>query len=191
MSLLRVVRAFSVMTIIFGFFNFVMSLLLICCITRVLYPALICGFLTWVSALITWAVYLGFKNQCVIGSQFIVPSTYSGYSSTSGYYYGSTGATNSGVTLGSGWCLAVAAFPLAVVAHLLDLLWCVKCRKDCAPACPCPCPCPAPLPCPPMPMNYSASPGPYFAAPMECPPPSPAGTPGFALGSPMAYTSAI
>ena len=46
MSLLRVVRAFSVMTIIFSFFNFVMSMMLICCITRVLYPALLCGFLS-------------------------------------------------------------------------------------------------------------------------------------------------
>ena len=34
------------MTIIFSFFNFVMSLMLICCITRVLYHALLCGFLS-------------------------------------------------------------------------------------------------------------------------------------------------
>eukprot|EP00906_Rhabdomonas_costata_P038786 RCo054890 len=106
-ALLNVVRAFSVMTIIFGFFNFVMSMLLIICVTSVMYPALICGFLTWVFALITWAVYLGFKGQCVIGSQYFVPSpTYTGYTGSSYYYYGSTaGVTNPGVTLGSGWCL--------------------------------------------------------------------------------------
>jgi hypothetical protein len=172
MSLLRVVRAFSVMTIILSFFNFVMSLMLICCITRVLYPALLCGFLSWVFALITWAVYLGFKGQCVMGSQFFIPSGYPYYYSTPRRVGGVS------VTLGSGWCLAVAAFPLALFAHFLDIAWCILCRNRCGPA-PCPCPCPCPEPCPPLPCPcpvdpcFGASPMTFAMEAPGCPCPAP------------------
>ena len=45
MSMLNVVRAFSVMTIIFSFFAFVASLMLICCIQRAFRPGMIFGIL--------------------------------------------------------------------------------------------------------------------------------------------------
>eukprot|EP00906_Rhabdomonas_costata_P038777 RCo054878 len=147
MSLLNVVRAFSVMTIIFGFFCFVCSLMMVFCIVKAVYPGLIFGFFAWTSALITWAVYLGFKGQCVMGSQFFIPPEFlNPYPET--YYYPVTGTVGVKITLGSGWCLAVAAFPIGLAAHLMDILWFIKCRKRCVCACPRPCPPPpAPPPC--------------------------------------------
>lgn len=46
-------------------------------------------------SILPWTIYLGFTSQCVI----------------------------SGVTKGAGWCLAVAAFPIATVGLLLLLVW--------------------------------------------------------------------
>eukprot|EP00906_Rhabdomonas_costata_P028590 RCo040471 len=65
-SLLNVVRAFSVMTIIFGFFAFVFALVLIFRSSRAAIPAILFGVLTVCCSVITWAVYLGFVSQCVI-----------------------------------------------------------------------------------------------------------------------------
>eukprot|EP00906_Rhabdomonas_costata_P011467 RCo016341 len=156
------------------------------CVSFALNPALLIGVFTWVFALITWAVYLGFRGECVIGSQFYGPAFQTDFE-----------VVDPGVTLGSGWCLAVAAFPLAVVAHILDIVWCLKCRKCCAPSAPAPLPyscpipvvaCPMPAPCP-MPVATCSSP--CFVAPMGCPAPSPADTPTLTLPSPMAYAAAI
>ena len=120
--------------------------------------------LQWVFALITWAVYLGFKGQCGMGSQFFIPSGYP-------YYYSTPSRVGGvAVTLGSGWCLAVAAFPLALVAHLLDLAWCVLCRNRCGLPAPCCAPVvePCMMACPAPPMATYA-----MEASMDCPCPVP------------------
>ena len=122
-------------------------------------------------------MYLGFKGQCVMGSQFFIPSGYP-------YYYSTPSRVGGvAVTLGSGWCLAVAAFPLALVAHLLDLAWCVLCRNRCG--LPAPVPCCAPMVCDPCAMM-----APTYAmeAPMVCPAPTPMeGT--YTMQSPATYTA--
>ena len=120
-------------------------------------------------ALITWAVYLGFKGQCVMGSQFFIPSGYPYYYSTPSRVGGVS------VTLGSGWCLAVAAFALAFFAWLLDIAWCILCRNRCAlpaPVC-CPMPEPCPMPCDPCGLSMAAPMPAYNIEPMACPCPAP------------------
>lgn len=124
-GLLNVVRAFSVMTILFSFFTLVCTILMLLLITSAAIPGIIFGLLTvYVSfpsslpdlfliicfffaevpfsfavqvccSVIPWSVYLGFLSQCVAP----------------------------GIHKGSGWSLAVAALPIASVGLLLMLAW--------------------------------------------------------------------
>eukprot|EP00906_Rhabdomonas_costata_P036233 RCo050869 len=90
MALLNVCRAFSVMTIIFGFFATVTSFKLFKQQKDKMYFAtVLVGFLTWSCSVIPWSVYLALMYQCLQPSQ---------------------------LKNGAGWFLAVCAFTLAVTA---------------------------------------------------------------------------
>lgn len=95
-ALLNTVRAFSILTIIFGFLTMALVLAMVSRDSAGLWAsALISAILTVIFSVLPWSIYLGFTDQCVI----------------------------SGVTKGAGWCLAVAAFPVACVGLFLLLLW--------------------------------------------------------------------
>ena len=94
-------------------------------------------------SVIPWAVYLAFVHQCVM----------------------------SGIFMGSGWGLAVAALPLACLGLIALVLWCLLCyrealqrRRDTAMM-PMPCLAPVSVPAPVVYTPVTLSSPQYFAGP--------------------------
>lgn len=99
LALLNTVRAFSIITIILGFFAMVLAAVL-WFMEGLWAVAVLVGFLAFASSILPWTIYLGFLSEC-------------GYPTVSSGF---------GIK-GSGWTLAVAAFPCCAVGFFSLLIW--------------------------------------------------------------------